>query len=117
MASSEAQLRASEIRDVLLQEIDRYESDLKVEEVGEILEVKDGVARIYGLTDAMASEMLEITSSQSRESPEKWAFRLLVKIITSSSRKEGCGCAASVYGWSQIVQSGLPSAAETAKTA
>jgi F-type H+-transporting ATPase subunit alpha len=30
--------------------------------VGEVLEVKDGIARIYGLTKAMASEMLEITS-------------------------------------------------------
>ncbi|HUH00056.1 MAG TPA: F0F1 ATP synthase subunit alpha [Gammaproteobacteria bacterium] len=65
MASTESQLRASEIRDVLLREIERYEEDLQVEEVGEVLEVKDGVARIYGLTSAMASEMLEITSSES----------------------------------------------------
>ena len=76
MASSEAQLRASEIRDVLLQEIDRYESDLKVEEVGEILEVKDGVARIYGLTDAMASEMLEITSTETGETITALALNL-----------------------------------------
>ncbi|MGH7445265.1 MAG: F0F1 ATP synthase subunit alpha, partial [Longimicrobiales bacterium] len=65
MASNEAQLRASEIKDVLLREIERYQEDLQVEEVGEVLEVKDGVARIYGLTNAMASEMLEITSSGS----------------------------------------------------
>ena len=67
MASTEAQLRASEIKDVLLQEIERYEEQLEVEEVGEVLEVKDGVARIYGLTKAMASEMLEITSSETGE--------------------------------------------------
>ncbi|HUF12318.1 MAG TPA: F0F1 ATP synthase subunit alpha [Longimicrobiales bacterium] len=76
MASSETQLRASEIRDVLLQEIDRYESDLKVEEVGEILEVKDGVARIYGLTEAMASEMLEITSTETGETITALALNL-----------------------------------------
>ncbi len=67
MASTEAQLRASEIKDVLLQEIERYEEQLEVEEVGEVLEVKDGVARIYGLTRAMASEMLEITSAETGE--------------------------------------------------
>jgi F-type H+/Na+-transporting ATPase subunit alpha len=64
MASTESQLRASEIKDVLLREIEHYADELKVEEVGEVLEVKDGVARIYGLTRAMASEMLEITSSE-----------------------------------------------------
>src|SRR3972149_3741217 len=63
MASTEAQLRASEIKDVLLREIEQYSEELKVEEVGEVLEMKDGLARIYGLTHAMASEMLEITSS------------------------------------------------------
>jgi len=76
MASSEAQLRASEIKDVLLQEIERYESDLRVEEVGEVLEVKDGVARIYGLTEVMASEMLEITSSDTGESITALALNL-----------------------------------------
>lgn len=67
MSTTEAQLRASEIKDVLLRQIEQYEEELKVEEVGEVLEVKDGVARIYGLTRAMASEMLEITSSQTGE--------------------------------------------------
>src|SRR4029079_4511668 len=37
---------------------------LDVEEVGTLLEVKDGIARIYGLLKAMAGEMLEITSSE-----------------------------------------------------
>jgi F-type H+-transporting ATPase subunit alpha len=68
MASTEAQLRASEIKNVLLKEIEQYSEDLQVEEVGSILEVKDGVARIYGLSRAMASEMLEITSSETGES-------------------------------------------------
>src|SRR5918911_4464582 len=67
MSSTETQLRASEIKDVLLREIEQYRDELKVEEVGEVLEVKDGVARIYGLTSAMASEMLEITSSETGE--------------------------------------------------
>jgi F-type H+-transporting ATPase subunit alpha len=76
MASTEAQLRASEIKDVLLREIDHYAEELKVEEVGEVLEVKDGVARIYGLTRAMASEMLEITSSEKGETVTALALNL-----------------------------------------
>ncbi len=68
--ANESQLRPSEIKDVLLSEIENYEEDLHAEEVGEVLEVKDGVARIYGLTKAMASEMLEITSVQDRGDPD-----------------------------------------------
>jgi F-type H+-transporting ATPase subunit alpha len=63
--ANDSQLRASEIKNVLLSEIQNYEEDLHAEETGEILEVKDGIARIYGLTSAMASEMLEVTSSES----------------------------------------------------
>jgi F-type H+/Na+-transporting ATPase subunit alpha len=58
-------LRASEIKNVLLAEIERYEENLQGEQVGEILEVKDGIARIYGLRETMSSEMLEITASES----------------------------------------------------
>ena len=74
--ATESQLRASEIKDVLLREIEQYSDELKVEEVGEVIEVKDGVARIYGLTRAMASEMLEITSSESGESVTALALNL-----------------------------------------
>lgn len=76
MSSTETQLRASEIKDVLLREIEQYSEELKVEEVGEVLEVKDGVARIYGLTNAMASEMLEITSSETGEAITALALNL-----------------------------------------
>jgi F-type H+/Na+-transporting ATPase subunit alpha len=76
MSSTETQLRASEIKDVLLREIEQYSEELKVEEVGEVLEVKDGVARIYGLTHAMSSEMLEITASATGESVTALALNL-----------------------------------------
>ena len=65
MTSSESLLRASEIKKALLEQIDRYEEQLQVEEVGEVLEVKDGVARIWGLSSCVANEMLEITSRSS----------------------------------------------------
>jgi len=74
--ANESQLRPSEIKDVLLAEIENYEEELHAEEVGEVLEVKDGVARIYGLTKAMASEMLEITSTKTGESETALALNL-----------------------------------------
>ncbi len=74
--ANESQLRASEIKDVLLTEIEHYEEDLRAEEIGEVLEVKDGIARIYGLTKAMASEMLEITSSRTGEAVTALALNL-----------------------------------------
>ncbi|MCX5764523.1 MAG: F0F1 ATP synthase subunit alpha [Gemmatimonadetes bacterium] len=66
MASST--LRPGEIKDILLREIEAADLNaLDVEEVGTVLEVKDGIARIYGLQKAMAGEMLEITSSETGE--------------------------------------------------
>jgi F-type H+-transporting ATPase subunit alpha len=74
--ANDSQLRASEIKDVLLNEIERYEDELQAEEIGEVLEVKDGIARIYGLTKAMSSEMLEITSSHSGDTVTALALNL-----------------------------------------
>src|SRR4051812_5357551 len=76
MASTDAQLRASEIKDILLRQIEQYGEEMKVDEVGEVLEVKDGVARIYGLSNAMASEMLEIVSTETGVSQTALALNL-----------------------------------------
>ena len=74
--ANDSQLRASEIKDVLLKQIEQYEDALQAEEIGEVLEVKDGIARIYGLTKAMASEMLEITSSETGDTVTALALNL-----------------------------------------
>jgi F-type H+-transporting ATPase subunit alpha len=61
-------LRPGELKDILLKEIQAADlADIDVREVGTVLEVKDGIARIYGLTAAMAGEMLEFTVSDSGE--------------------------------------------------
>jgi F-type H+-transporting ATPase subunit alpha len=52
-------INPEEIASVLRKEIETYRSDLDVAEVGTILEVGDGIARIYGLDKALAGEMLE----------------------------------------------------------
>ena len=63
--ATDTTLRPGEIKDILLREIEAADlHELDVEEVGTVLEVKDGIARIYGLLKAMAGEMLQITSSE-----------------------------------------------------
>ncbi len=51
--------RVDEISSVISEEIQQYRSDVDVAEVGKVLEVGDGIARIYGLSNAMADEQLE----------------------------------------------------------
>jgi F-type H+-transporting ATPase subunit alpha len=61
-------LRPGELKDILLKEIQTADlAELDVREVGTVLEVKDGIARIWGLTAALAGEMLEFTSSETGE--------------------------------------------------
>jgi F-type H+-transporting ATPase subunit alpha len=50
---------ASEIASVIQQEIEKYESTIDVREVGTVLEVGDGIARVYGLSGIMTGEMVE----------------------------------------------------------
>ena len=54
--------KADEIATIIKEEIRQYTSVIDVAEVGKVLEVGDGVARIYGLPNAMAMEMLQFAS-------------------------------------------------------
>lgn len=54
--------QAHEIATIIKEEIQQYRSELDVAEVGKVLEIGDGVARVYGLSKAMAGEMLEFAS-------------------------------------------------------
>jgi F-type H+-transporting ATPase subunit alpha len=51
--------RVDEISSVITEEIRQYRSDVDLGEVGQVLEVGDGIARIYGLDNALAGELLE----------------------------------------------------------
>ena len=53
------QIRPSEISDVLLEQLRSISTDLRLEEVGQVLQVSDGVVRIHGLKNAEAGELLE----------------------------------------------------------
>ncbi len=52
-------LRPEEISSVIKEQIKRYKTDLEVNDVGTVIQVADGIARIHGLERAMAGELLE----------------------------------------------------------
>ncbi|MGQ9498372.1 MAG: F0F1 ATP synthase subunit alpha [Desulfotomaculales bacterium] len=52
-------LRPEEISSIIRQQIEQYEVQVEVTEVGTVIYIGDGVARVYGLEDCMYSELLE----------------------------------------------------------
>jgi F-type H+-transporting ATPase subunit alpha len=54
-------IRPEEISSIIKQRIEQYRSDVAVTDVGTVIQVGDGIARIYGLEEAMAGELLEFT--------------------------------------------------------
>src|SRR2546423_13582561 len=52
-------INVAEITSVLKREIQAFEQKLQISEVGTVIEVGDGIARVYGLRNAMAGELLE----------------------------------------------------------
>lgn len=52
-------IKPSEISEILLSQLKGVDNSLHFEEVGKVLQVSDGVARIFGLSNAEAGELLE----------------------------------------------------------
>lgn len=52
-------LRPEEISSLIKQQIEKYEAQVEVSDVGRVIQVGDGIARVYGLYETMASELLE----------------------------------------------------------
>ena len=53
-----ATIKADEITKILREQIENYEQAVSVEEVGTVISVGDGIARVHGLDKCMAGEML-----------------------------------------------------------
>jgi F-type H+-transporting ATPase subunit alpha len=54
-----AQIKADEITKLIREQIEHYESKVTVDEVGTIISLGDGIARVYGLDKVMAGELLD----------------------------------------------------------
>ena len=52
-------IRPDEISNIIRQQIEKYDQTVKVANVGTVLQVGDGIARVYGLDEVMAGELLE----------------------------------------------------------
>lgn len=82
-------IKTDEITSVLKQEILNYKKDLGVDEVGTVLEIGDGIARVYGLKNVMSGEMVEFQTESSvrrltsKTTPWVWSF---TEIISPSKK-------------------------------
>ncbi len=56
------EVRAEEISSILREQLSNFKSAAELEEVGTVLQVGDGIARIYGLTNAQAGELIEFAN-------------------------------------------------------
>ena len=54
-----ANIKPAEVSKILRQQLEGIQTDVELEEVGSVLEVGDGIARIYGLSNAQANELIE----------------------------------------------------------
>jgi F-type H+-transporting ATPase subunit alpha len=54
-----AKIQANEITELLRQQIENYEQRVQVDEVGTIVTLGDGIARIHGLDKVMAGELID----------------------------------------------------------
>lgn len=52
-------LNPEEVTSIIKTQLEKYETDLHLESIGTVLQVGDGIARIYGLDDVMAGELVE----------------------------------------------------------
>ena len=55
-----AQIRADEISKIIREQIENFDSAMSVSEVGSVISVGDGIARIYGLTNVMSGELIDL---------------------------------------------------------
>ena len=56
-------INAGEISEIIKKEIEGFEKDIELKEVGTVISAGDGIARIYGLEKAMAGELLEFPNN------------------------------------------------------
>ncbi|GAB4074798.1 F0F1 ATP synthase subunit alpha [Barrientosiimonas marina] len=55
-------IKAEEISSLIKTQIENFDSDIEVSDVGTVIEIGDGIARAHGLDDAMAGELLEFSN-------------------------------------------------------
>ncbi len=59
-------INPGEIIRILESKIEEYKEDIKLEDVGKVIQVGDGIARVYGLNNVMANEMVEFVETATK---------------------------------------------------
>ncbi|MBT6006996.1 MAG: F0F1 ATP synthase subunit alpha, partial [Prolixibacteraceae bacterium] len=57
-----ANIKPAEVSEILKQQLEGFKTEAELEEVGTVLQVGDGIARVYGLSNVEANEMIEFES-------------------------------------------------------
>ncbi len=78
-------IKGDDIAALVRKRIERYGADIEHREVGEVVEVGDGIARIYGLDAAMAGEIIEFSSAADSGEPSHEGARALVLNLEQDS--------------------------------
>ncbi|HLD36865.1 MAG TPA: F0F1 ATP synthase subunit alpha, partial [Planctomycetota bacterium] len=73
-------LRPAEISSILQQEIGKYDSKLKMETVGTVLQVGDGIARVWGLDKVMSAELVEFIPTKTDGKPVEPIFGMALNL-------------------------------------
>ena len=79
-------IRASEINEIIRKQIENFDSDGTVTEVGTVIKIGDGIAEIHGLEKVMAGELLE----SARIDPSTTGAHLAQRIYKLGVRPTGC---------------------------
>ncbi len=85
-----ANIKADEISKILREQIENYEQTVSVDEVGAVISVGDGIARVHGLEKVMAGEMLAFPHNVFGIALSRTTFSVLHSI--SKKRKSAWCC-------------------------
>jgi F-type H+-transporting ATPase subunit alpha len=58
------EIRPDEVSAIIREQLSNFKSDAELEEVGTVLQVGDGIARIYGLTKVQSGELVEFAKQE-----------------------------------------------------
>ena len=109
-------VRAAEISAILKEQIKDFGTEAKVAEIGRVLSVGDGVARVYGLQNVMAGELVETSRLWARQNaaiqPE-WAERLGAHLVKRTwSEPHWSKKRAAVLAYERVTLYGVPLVAD-----
>ena len=69
-------IRAAEISDIIRKQIENYDKKVSVTETGSVLTAGDGIARVYGLSGALAGELLDFEGEGGKEKVQGMVLNL-----------------------------------------